>query len=188
MSDLPWIRLALAQGFRILLLFPQFNLTPLSWHLCSEVCFIECCWNTPSDFTGGVWEGVQIGKKKNQKQWYWPITRCVLFSVPTFQKEITMYHCPLLHVYSTFVQWSGQFELKPLLPKLYFHTVTCGNYYCVTEEEDSCPGSCGCPVPRWPYTGEEELSVLRSMQRAALHVQGLCPKLCLTLKSNSITS
>lgn len=25
--------------------------------------FIECCWNTPSDFLGGLWKGVQIEKK-----------------------------------------------------------------------------------------------------------------------------
>ena len=181
-----------------------------------------------------------------------------------------MYHCPLLHVHPAFEQWSGQFELKPVLPKLYFHignplqysclenpmdrgawwavvrgvakswtrlsdltftfhfhalekemathssvlawripgmgepgglpsmgshrvgydwsdlaaaaAVTCGNYCCVTEEEDSCPGSYGCPVPSRPYTGEEELPALRSTRRAALHVQGLHAKLCLTLE------
>lgn len=151
MSDLLWIRLVLAQGFRICPLFYSLTLTPLSWHLCSEVCFhwmlLEYTW----DFTGWVWRSAD--RKKNQKQWYWPITRC--FFSQHFKKKLLMYHCPCY----TFIQllFNGQDSLSL---SHYFQTLlsycTCGNYCCVTEEEDSCPGSCGCPVPHWPYTGEEE--------------------------------
>lgn len=69
--------------------------------------FIECCWNTPSDFLGGLWKGVQIEKKlENNGIDLYHV--CSFFFPCQRFKEIPLYCCPLFHFFSAFEQCQGR--------------------------------------------------------------------------------